>query len=123
MSRARPIPPPLRVVTAGLLAVLILAVSTLVHLPALHRALHGETGTAENHRHDHSAAAAGDRTEGACAVALFAQGIATPSFDVLAPRPEEKPVDAIRLLTSAAPRVAPAHRHPPSQAPPGQAAL
>ena len=108
----------MRAVTAGLLAILIFAVSTLVHLPALHRALHGETRAASGSGHGHLPHSGDDKTEGFCAIALFAQGVDAPSFDVLTLRPDEKPVETLRLLAAAEPRVAPTHRLPPSQAPP-----
>ena len=106
----------MRAVTAGLLAILIFAVSTLVHLPALHRALHGDTRAASGSGPDRLPG--DDKTEGFCDIALFAQGVDAPSFDVLTLRPDEKPVETLRLLAAAEPCVAPAHRSPPSQAPP-----
>lgn len=100
---------------AGALAVLVFAVANLVHLPALHDALHGQEHAHSGSDHAHPA---DDHPRGACAIAFFAQGIATPDFDILARRPDEKPVETLRLLASLAPRFPPARRLPPSQAPP-----
>ena len=117
-------PPPRQIIslcraaTAGLLAILVFAVANLVHLPALHDALHGQESGHSASSHDHFPHSTEDHAEGACAIAFFAQGIATPAFDSLVCRPDEKPAEPLRLLASSAPRFAPARRLPPSQAPP-----
>jgi len=119
MLSPRRIPSPLRASLAGLLAILVFAVANLVHLPALHHALHG--GHAADHAH--SPESADSPAETGCAVALFAQGVDAPATDPLSARPDEKPAATLRLLAHAAPRVSPARRLPPGQAPPASAAV
>ena len=119
-------PPPrtpalLRSALAGFLVLLVLAVATLVRLPELHRALHGDGASAS--APCHSPAAPSDDTEGSCAIALFAQGLDAPWLDLLGPRPGLKPAQTLRLRACVAPRLAPTGRHPPSHAPPARASL
>jgi hypothetical protein len=121
MHPPRRIPSFCRATLAGLLAILVFAVANLVHLPALHDALHGHEGGRSGSDHAHLPHSGEDHSEGACAISFFAQGIATPVLDLLARRPDEKPVETLRLLASAAPRFTPARRLPPSQAPPAEA--
>ena len=112
-----------RAATAGFLAILVFAVANLVHLPALHDALHAQESDHSASGHGHFPGSDENHAEGACAIAFFAQGIATPAFDTLACRPDEKPAEPLRLLASAAPRFAPARSLPPSQAPPAEASV
>ena len=110
----------LRSALAGFLVLLVLALAALARLPELHRALHRAESAAA--ARCHLPAPDADDAEDVCAIALFAQGLESPWLDILAPRPELKPAETLRLRASAAPDLAPARRHPPSQAPPARVA-